>query len=181
MSLFLVGNIDVKSCWGYFSKKEKSFRTVYRFKRNTLQSVRQTDSLRMEVSSPKLAVAIRGNGQITELVLSLQYFIEITIYDDVWLDLWSFSKVYETGKLDASLSWLKSAQSLSFWVLTMDTQEACSLSHQFRKAIRQFSSDTDITEGLDLVKSEMFEIFSSMNSLEFIATQYVRWIAEKQF
>ena len=56
----------------------------------------------------------------------------------------------------------------------MDTKEPVSLSHQFRKAIRQFSNDADITEEhLDLVKSEMFgEFFSSMNSLEFIATQY---------
>ena len=53
-----------------------------------------------------------------------------------------------------------------FVILTMDTKEPVSLSHQFRKAIRQFSSDTDITEEhLDLVKSEMFgEFFSSMNS-----------------
>ena len=51
-------------------------------------------------------------------------------------------------------------------ILTMDTKEPVSLSHQFRKAIRQFSSDADITEEhLDLVKSEMFgEFFSSMNS-----------------
>lgn len=68
MSLFLVGNIDVKVVEEYFSKKEK--KTLEQFtvtkEKLPLQPVKQTDSLRMEVSSPKLAVAIRGTGQITE-------------------------------------------------------------------------------------------------------------------
>ena len=79
------------------------------------------------------------------------------------------------GSLDTSLSLEVEVNSrFHFVILTMDTKEPVSLSHQFRKAIRQFSSDADITEEhLDLVKSEMFgEFFSSMNSLEFIATQY---------
>ena len=56
----------------------------------------------------------------------------------------------------------------------MDTKVASCLSHQFRKAIRNFTKDLDITEDhLDIIKREMFgEFFSSMNSLEFIATQY---------
>lgn len=56
----------------------------------------------------------------------------------------------------------------------MDTKEPVALSHQFKKAIRNFTKDLDITEDhLDIIKREMFgEFFSSMNSLEFIATQY---------
>ena len=86
-----------------------------------------------------------------------------------------FQKLYETGKLDASLSLEVEVNSrFHFVMLTMETKEPVSLSHQFRKAIRNFTKDSDLTEEhLDLVKSEMFgEFFSSMNSLEFIATQY---------
>ena len=56
----------------------------------------------------------------------------------------------------------------------MDTKEPVSLSHQFRKAICNFTKDSDITEEhLDIIKREMYgEFFSSLNSLEFIATQY---------
>ena len=178
MSLFLAGNIDVKVVEEYFSKKEK--KTLEQFtvtkEKLPLQPVKQTDSLRMEVSSPKLAVAIRGNGQITEAE-SYRYNILLKILFTMMFGWTSdrFQRLYESGKLDASLSLEVEVNSrLHFVILTMDTKEPVSLSHQFRKAIRQFSNDADITEEhLDLVKSEMFgEFFSSMNSLEFIATQY---------
>ena len=178
MSLFLVGNIDVKVVEEYFSKKEK--KTLEQFivtkEKLPLQPVKQTDSLRMEVSSPKLAVAIRGNGQITETE-SYRYNILLKLLFTMMFGWTSdrFQRLYESGKLDASLSLEVEVNSrFHFVILTMDTKEPVSLSHQFRKAIRQFSNDADITEEhLDLVKSEMFgEFFSSMNSLEFIATQY---------
>ncbi|KXT81589.1 peptidase, M16 family [Streptococcus oralis] len=178
MSLFLVGNIDVKVVEEYFSKKEK--KTLEQFtvtkEKLPLQPVKQTDNLRMEVSSPKLAVAIRGNGQITEAE-SYRYTVLLKLLFTMMFGWTSdrFQRLYETGKLDASLSLEVEVNSrFHFVILTMDTKEPVSLSHQFRKAIRQFSSDADITEEhLDLVKSEMFgEFFSSMNSLEFIATQY---------
>ena len=178
MSLFLVGNIDLEVVEEYFSKKEK--KTLEQFivtkEKLPLQPVKQTDSLRMEVSSPKLAVAIRGNGQITEAE-SYRYNILLKLLFTMMFGWTSdrFQRLYETGKLDASLSLEVEVNSrFHFVILTMDTKEPVSLSHQFRKAIRQFSSDADITEEhLDLVKSEIFgEFFSSMNSLEFIATQY---------
>ena len=180
MSLFLVGNIDVKVVEEYFSKKEKEQEVSNQFtvlkEQLPLQPVKQTDNLRMEVSSPKLAVAIRGNGQITEAE-SYRYNILLKLLFTMMFGWTSdrFQRLYENGKLDASLSLEVEVNSrFHFVILTMDTKEPVSLSHQFRKAIRQFSSDADITEEhLDLVKSEMFgEFFSSMNSLEFIATQY---------
>ena len=178
MSLFLVGNFDVGAVEKCFSQKK--FRNlkdmVVNKEKLALQPVKQTDSLRMEVSSPKLAVAIRGNGQITEAE-SYRYNILLKLLFTMLFGWTSnrFQNLYEAGKLDASLSLeVEVTSRFHFVMLTMDTKEPVSLSHQFRKAIRHFSSDADITdEHLDLVKSEMFgEFFSSMNSLEFIATQY---------
>ena len=178
MSLFLVGNIDVRVVEEYFSKKGKEVSNQFMVSKEQLllQPVKKTDSLRMEVSSPKLAVAIRGNGQITEAE-SYRYNILLKLLFTMMFGWTSdrFQRLYESGKLDASLSLEVEVNSrFHFVILTMDTKEPVSLSHQFRKAIRQFSSDADTTEEhLDLVKSEMFgEFFSSMNSLEFIATQY---------
>ena len=178
MSLFLVGNFDVDTVEKYFSQKKLGNleEMLARKEKLTLQAVKETDSLRMEVSSPKLAVGIRGAGEVAEedcyrynVLLKLLFTMMFGWTSD------RFQRLYETGKLDASLSLEVEVNSrFHFVILTMDTKEPVSLSHQFRKAIRQFSSDTDITEEhLDLVKSEMFgEFFSSMNSLEFIATQY---------
>ena len=178
MSLFLVGNFDVEQVQDYFERKELKDLDVQEVVREkfVLQAVKQTDSMRMEVSSPKLAIGIRGKREVAEadcyqhhILLKLLFAMMFGWTSD------RFQKLYESGKIDASLSLeIEVTSRFHFVMLTMDTKEPVALSHQFRKAIRNFAKDLDITEDhLDTIKREMFgEFFSSMNSLEFIATQY---------
>ena len=178
MSLFLVGNFDVNQVQDYFERKELEDLGVQEVTREkfVLQDVKQTDSMRMEVSSPKLAIGIRGKREVAEadcyrhhILLKLLFAMMFGWTSD------RFQKLYESGKIDASLSLeIEVTSRFHFVMLTMDTKEPVALSHQFRKAIRNFTKDLDITEDhLDIIKREMFgEFFSSMNSLEFIATQY---------
>ena len=178
MSLFLVGNFDVDQVQGYFERKELKDLDVQEVAREkfVLQAVKQTDSMRMEVSSPKLAIGVRGKREVAEadcyrhhILLKLLFAMMFGWTSD------RFQKLYESGKIDASLSLeVEVTSRFHFVMLTMDTKEPVALSHQFRKAIRNFTKDLDITEDhLDIIKREMFgEFFSSMNSLEFIATQY---------
>ena len=178
MSLFLVGNFDVDQVQDYFESKERKDLDVQEVAREkfVLQDVKRTDSMRMEVSSPKLAIGIRGKREVAEddcyrhhILLKLLFAMMFGWTSD------RFQKLYESGKIDASLSLeIEVTSRFHFVMLTMDTKEPVALSHQFRKAIRNFTKDLDITEDhLDIIKREMFgEFFSSMNSLEFIATQY---------
>ena len=178
MSLFLVGNFDVDQVQDYFERKELEGLDVKEVAREKLilQDVKQTDSMRMEVSSPKLAIGIRGKREVAEadcyrhhILLKLLFAMMFGWTSD------RFQKLYESGKIDASLSLeIEVTSRFHFVMLTMDTKEPVALSHQFRKAIRNFTKDLDITEEhLDIIKREMFgDFFSSMNSLEFIATQY---------
>ena len=178
MSLFLVGNFDVERVQDYFESKElkdSDFQEVAREKL-FLQPVKLTDSMRMEVSSPKLAIGVRGKREVSaadcyrhHILLKLLFAMMFGWTSD------RFQKCYESGKIDASLSLeVEITSRFHFVMLTMDTKEPVALFHQFRKAIRNFTKDLDITEEhLDIIKREMFgEFFSSMNSLEFIATQY---------
>ena len=178
MSLFLVGNFDLERVQDYFESKELKDLDVQDVAREkfVLQDVKQTDSMRMEVSSPKLAIGVRGKREVAEadcyrhhILLKLLFAMMFGWTSD------RFQKLYESGKIDASLSLeIEVTSRFHFVMLTMDTKEPVALSHQFRKAIRNFTKDLDITEDhLDIIKREMFgEFFSSMNSLEFIATQY---------
>lgn len=178
MSLFLVGNFDVELVQGYFERKELKDLDVQELAREkfVLQPVKQTDNMRMEVSSPKLAIGVRGKQEVAEadcyrhhILLKLLFAMMFGWTSD------RFQKLYESGKIAASLSLeVEVTSRFHFVMLTMDTKEPVALSHQFRKAIRNFTKDLDITEDhLDIIKREMFgEFFSSMNSLEFIATQY---------
>ena len=178
MSLFLVGNFDVGQVQDYFERKELEDLDVQELAREkfVLQPVKQTDSMRMEVSSPKLAIGVRGKQEVAEadcyrhhILLKLLFAMMFGWTSD------RFQKLYESGKIDASLSLeIEVTSRFHFVMLTMDTKEPVALSHQLRKAIRNFTKDLDITEDhLDIIKREMFgEFFSSMNSLEFIAMQY---------
>ena len=178
MSLFLVGNFDVDQVQDYFERKELEDLDVQELAREkfVLQPVKQIDSMRMEVSSPKLAIGVRGKQEVAEadcyrhhILLKLLFAMMFGWTSD------RFQKLYESGKIAASLSLeVEVTSRFHFVMLTMDTKEPVALSHQFRKAIRNFTKDLDITEDhLDIIKREMFgEFFSSMNSLEFIATQY---------
>ena len=178
MSLLLVGNFDVDQVQDYFERKELEELDVQEVAREkfVLKDVKQTDSMRMEVSSPKLAIGVRGKQDVAEddcyrhhILLKLLFAMMFGWTSD------RFQKLYESGKIDASLSLeVEVTSRFHFVMLTMDTKEPVALSHQFRKAIRNFTKDLDITEDhLDIIKREMFgEFFSSMNSLEFIATQY---------
>ena len=178
MSLFLVGNFDVDQVQDHFERKELEELDVQEVAREkfVLKDVKQTDSMRMEVSSPKLAIGVRGKREVAEadcyrhhILLKLLFAMMFGWTSD------RFQKLYESGKIDASLSLeVEVTSRFHFVMLTMDTKEPVALSHQFRKAIRNFTKDLDITEDhLDIIKREMFgEFFSSMNSLEFIATQY---------
>lgn len=178
MSLFLVGNFDVDQVQDHFERKELEDLDVQELAREkfVLQPVKQTDSMRMEVSSPKLAIGVRGKQEVAEadcyrhhILLKLLFAMMFGWTSD------RFQKLYESGKIAASLSLeVEVTSRFHFVMLTMDTKEPVALSHQFRKAIRNFTKDLDITEDhLDIIKREMFgEFFSSMNSLEFIATQY---------
>ena len=178
MFLFLVGNFDVERVQDYFERKKLEDSDVQEVTREkfVLQAVKQTDSMRMELSSPKLAIGIRGKREVAEadcyrhhILLKLLFAMMFGWTSD------RFQKLYESGKIDTSLSLeVEVTSRFHFVMLTMDTKEPVALSHQFKKAIRNFTKDLDITEDhLDTIKREMFgEFFSSMNSLEFIAMQY---------
>ncbi len=178
MSLFLVGNFDVERVQDYFERKELKDSDVQEVSKEKLllQNVKSTDSMRMEVSSPKLAIGIRGKREVAEADCYRHHILLKLLF--AMMFGWTsnrFQKLYESGKIDASLSLeVEVTSRFHFVMLTMDTKEPVALSHQFKKAIRNFTKDLDITEDhLDIIKREMFgEFFSSMNSLEFIATQY---------
>ena len=130
MSLFLVGNFDVDTVEKYFSQKKLGNleEMLVRKEKLTLQAVKETDSLRMEVSSPKLAVGIRGAGEVAEEDC-YRYNVLLKLLFTMMFGWTSerFQKLYETGKLDASLSLEVEVNSrFHFVMLTMETKEPVS-------------------------------------------------------
>ena len=175
MHLLVIGNFDVDEVLQVVKKYDlTSPRPSVELERFPVEKneVRLNQSCRMEVATPKLAIGIRGNDIIKEeekfrykLLFSMMFG---------WTSQW-FQSLYEAGKIDNSLTLEVEVEELfHFVILTMDTQEPVSLSHQFRSAIKQFEKDPDVNqEHLDTIKSEMFgDFLQGLNSLEYSATQF---------
>lgn len=175
--IFLVGNFDLELMQNYFSQKDVGGCIVQNPKEPiALNPVKKVESIRMDVASPKLAIGVRTNSDMGHQDC-YRYSVLLRALFTMMFGWTSkrFQSLYETGKLDSSLSLeVEINRRFNFLMLTMDTKEPVAISHQFRKAIQSFVTDADISEEhLDLIKSEIYgEFIHSMNSLEFIATQY---------
>ena len=175
--IFLVGNFDLELIQNYFLQKDVGGCIVQNPKEPiALHPVKKVESIRMDVASPKLAIGVRTNSDMGHQDC-YRYSVLLRALFTMMFGWTSkrFQSLYETGKLDSSLSLeVEINRRFNFLMLTMDTKEPVAISHQFRKAIKNFATDSDVSEEhLDLIKSEIYgEFIHSMNSLEFIATQY---------
>ena len=181
MTLFVIGNFDLEQIAAEIAEQQEklvfpgSSEPIEKIP-VTLHPVVSTDTHRMEVASPKLAVGIRGTDFVDESELYC-YKITLKLLFAMMFGWTSkrFQSLYESGKMDNSLTLeVEVEKDFHFVMLTMDTQEPVGLSHQFRSAIKNFDKDPDVTEEhLDTIKSEMFgDFLHGLNSLEYIATQY---------
>lgn len=181
MTLFVIGNFDLEQIAAEIAEQQEklvfagSSETIEKIP-VSLHPVVSTDTYRMEVASPKLAVGIRGTDFVDESELYC-YKITLKLLFAMMFGWTSkrFQSLYESGKMDNSLTLeVEVEKDFHFVMLTMDTQEPVGLSHQFRSAIKNFDKDPDVTEEhLDTIKSEMFgDFLHGLNSLEYIATQY---------
>lgn len=181
--VFLVGNFDLGLTQSYFSNRptgEQITKTAR--EKIALHPVKEVESIRRDVASPKLAIGVRTNAEM-ENQDCYRYSVLLKALFSMMFGWTSkrFQSLYETGKLDSSLSMeVEINHRFNFLMLTMDTKEPVAISHQFRKAIKNFVTDTDVSEEhLDLIKSEIYgEFIHNMNSLEFIATQYQSHVDE---
>ena len=181
MTLFVIGNFDLKQIAAEIAEQQEKL--VFAGSSEpiekipvSLHPVVSTDTYRMEVASPKLAVGIRGTDFVDKSEL-YRYKITLKLLFAMMFGWTSkrFQSLYESGKMDNSLTLeVEVEKDFHFVMLTMDTQEPVGLSHQFRSAIKNFDKDPDVTEEhLDTIKSEMFgDFLHGLNSLEYIATQY---------
>ena len=175
--IFLVGNFDLELIQNYFLQKDVGGCIVQNPKELiALHPVKKVESIRMDVASPKLAIGVRTNSDMGYQDC-YRYSVLLRALFTMMFGWTSkrFHSLYETGKLDSSLSLeVEINRRFNFLMLTMDTKEPVAISHQLRKAIQNFATDPDVSEEhLDLIKSEIYgEFIHSMNSLEFIATQY---------
>ena len=179
MHLLVIGNFDLDAVLQVVNEYDQlPLQPSIQVERFPVEKneVKLNQSCRMDVASPKLAIGIRGNDVIKEEE-KFRYKLMLKLLFSMMFGWTSqrFQSLYEAGKIDNSLTLeVEVEEVFHFVILTMDTQEPVSLSHQFRSAIKQFDKDPDVNqEHLDTIKSEMFgDFLQGLNSLEYSATQF---------
>lgn len=181
ISLFVIGNFDLEQVFASIQDTQETLEVdtglqPYVRQPLVLEPVIPTGTERLEVASSKLAVGFRGKDIIPETE-RFRYKIILKLLFAMMFGWTSkrYQSLYESGKLDNSLSLeVEVEDAFHFVILTMDTSEPVSISHQIRSAVKQFDKDPDVTEEhLDIIKSEMYgDFLHGFNSLEYMATQY---------
>ena len=181
LSLFVIGDFDLEQVFTSIQETQAEMEVdlqarPYQRQPLQLEDVVSTGTERLEVASPKLAVGFRGRDDIAETE-RFRYKIILKLLFAMMFGWTSkrYQALYEAGKVDNSLTLeVEVEDAFHFVILTMDTSEPVSLSHQIRSAVQQFEKDSDVSEEhLDVIKSEMYgDFLHGFNSLEYMATQY---------
>ncbi|MGQ7462585.1 EF-P 5-aminopentanol modification-associated protein YfmH [Streptococcus suis] len=181
MTLFVIGRFDLEQVWQQIS----SYQNAQLDERKSKFEVKPIEKLlilqhrteEFEVSTPKLAVGLRGNDvfereEIQKYRLCLQLLFAMLFG---WTSK-RYQSLYEQGKIDSSFQFqLEVTSEYHYLVISGDTQEPITLSSMLMKAVRNFERDEDVNENhLHLLKNEMYgDFIRSLNSLEFTASHFV--------
>ena len=104
--IFLVGNFDLELIQNYFLQKDVGGCIVQNPKELiALHPVKKVESIRMDVASPKLAIGVRTNSDMGHQDC-YRYSVLLRALFTMMFGWTSkrFQSLYETGKLDSSLS-----------------------------------------------------------------------------
>ncbi|HFI0163146.1 TPA: M16 family metallopeptidase [Streptococcus suis] len=186
MTLFVIGHFDLDQVWQQIS----SYQTAQLDESKSKFEVKPVEKLpilqhrteEFEVSTPKLAVGLRGNDvfereEIQKYRLCLQLLFAMLFG---WTSK-RYQSLYEQGKIDSSFQFqLEVTPDYHYLVISGDTQEPITLSSMLMKAVRNFERDEDVNENhLHLLKNEMYgDFIRSLNSLEFTASHFVAHYSE---
>ncbi|MBS8048228.1 EF-P 5-aminopentanol modification-associated protein YfmH [Streptococcus suis] len=186
MNLFVIGNFDLEAVWKQISSYQvaQMDNPAQSFELAGIQKlpIQEHLSEQFEVSTPKLAVGLRGNDEVDKETiqkyrLSLQFLFAMLFG---WTSK-RYQQLYEQGKIDSSFQFqLEVTPEYHYLIISGDTQEPITLSSILMKALRKFEDDADVTEDhLQLLKNEMYgDFIRSLNSLEFTASHFVSQYSE---
>ncbi|HFI0449505.1 TPA: M16 family metallopeptidase [Streptococcus suis] len=181
MTLFMIGHFDLDQVWQQISSYQAAqldeSKSKFEVKPVEKLPILQHRTEEFEVSTPKLAVGLRGNDvfereEIQKYRLCLQLLFAMLFG---WTSK-RYQSLYEQGKIDSSFQFqLEVTSDYHYLVISGDTQEPITLSSMLMKAVRNFERDEDVNENhLHLLKNEMYgDFIRSLNSLEFTASHFV--------
>lgn len=188
MNLFLTGPFEVEEMAAFVRENQatKCFEAQEVPLRQELSAAepKSGEVLALEVAMPKLALGLRGEDFLPqEARARMKYKIGNQIFLDLLFGRTSqrYEELYNQGLIDDSFGLsFELDERFHFAVFTGDTENPKKLSETLQEALKSYKIDRDFSEEhLQLLKREMLgDYFSSLNSLEYIASQFSSEIYE---
>ncbi len=188
MTLLVVGDIDEDLILQQVEKTQKRLKTVTvgpvtRKKLNTLP-VLKTQSIRMDVAQPKLAVGYRGEEPTSDMSL-LRQKIALRLLFAMLLGWTSetYQTWYEGGHIDDSFDIEIEVQpNFQFIIFSADTLEPIAMSNKIRQLIKKLDKSSDINKKhFELVKKELYgDFMRSLNSVNHLASQFMTYLTDTE-
>ncbi len=183
MTLCVIGAFDEASMMEMIeaNQQEKSFPTFTNVEKHFPEEpieVKEKDSIiELPVSIPKVTVGIKEAAY----TLSKEEFLRRDVYQDLLLDyLFSasgqfYEELYSEGLIDDSFEYSTNVEkSFSFSLISSNTREPEKLKERLFEQLLRINTISMTEEELETIKKKYIgQLLRSMNSLEFIANQYV--------
>lgn len=180
MTLFVIGNFDLETTWAEIQASQADNHPeslpIHRYPLPH-EPVKSSGMLNYEVAQPKLALGIRGNHMLAPEDI-LPYKLALRLLFSMLFGWTSkrYQELYEQGKIDQTFNIdIEVTDRYHFVIISADTSEPIALSSQFRRAIKGFEKDSDLSaQHLQMLKNEMYgEFLRSLNHIENVAQRFV--------
>src|SRR5690625_2515836 len=183
MTLCVIGALDVEEMMEMIEENQraKSFPTFTNvekhFPEEPVEVKTKESTIQLPVSTPKVTVGIKEAAY----ELSKEEFLRRDVLQDMLLDYFFspsgqfYEQLYAEGLIDDSFEYSTNVEkSFSFSLISSNTTKPAQLKDRLMEQLLSISSASITEQDLELIKKKYIgQLLRSMNSLEFIANQYI--------
>lgn len=184
MTLFMVGNFDEEKIMTLIEKNQnsKSFDEASELKRfipeEDFSQFKTSDEISMDIIKPKVAIGIRGKEHDRKGKEALKFEASVKIFLKMILGSSSnnFLELYDDELVDDSFSYsYESERSFNYINVSSDTQKPEAFEQKIKEILLTGTENKDFNKDhFDEVKKSIIgKHLQSLNSLEFIAYQFI--------
>ena len=184
MVLFMVGNFDEEEMMSLIedNQNSKSFAEPEELKRflpeEDFSDMKASDEIKMDIIKPKVTIGIRGKELGLKGKEALKFEVSVKLFLKMILGSSSnnFLELYDNELVDDSFSYgYESDRSFNFISVSSDTQKPEAFEKKVKEILLANTANEDFNEQHfeEVKKSIIGKHLQSLNSLEFIAYQFI--------
>lgn len=184
MVLFMVGNFDEEEMMSLIedNQNSKSFAEPEELKRflpeEDFSDMKVSDEIKMDIIKPKVTIGIRGKELGLKGKEALKFEVSVKLFLKMILGSSSnnFLELYDNELVDDSFSYgYESDRSFNFISVSSDTQKPEAFEKKVKEILLANTANEDFNEQHfeEVKKSIIGKHLQSLNSLEFIAYQFI--------